>query len=128
MKKILASMALVGAAAIAAPAMAGGGGPFEAEVDCDGVFNPGDTVPWQIRFENQLFQAQTLDVDINISVPAIGSIDLINVTFNLGPNQDLAIPRTLRLPTGAPRGQYQFVITANSGTASTFDTCSFDVI
>ncbi len=128
MKNVLASIALIGAAAFAAPVMAGGGGPFEAEVDCDGVFNPADTVAWQIRFENQLFQSQTLDVDININVPAIGTINLINVTFNLGPNQDLAIPRTLQLPAGAPRGQYQFVITANSGAASTFDTCSFDVI
>lgn len=129
MKSIFASTLLVLAATFAAPAFAGGGGgPFDAEVDCDGFFSPGDTVPWQIRFQNQTFQTQNLDVAISLQVPFIGTINLINVNFNLGPNQDLNIPRTLNLPGQAPSGQYQFTITATSGAASTFDTCSFDVI
>jgi uncharacterized membrane protein len=112
--------------ALSLPAMAGGGGPFEAEIDCGGLVSPPAQVPYQLRFENQTQQNQALDVTVRLSIPTGASITLREANINLAPNQDRAIRQTLNLPANAPSGSYQMTIVASTPTFSTFDTCSFN--
>ena len=102
--------------------------PFEAEIDCGGVFLQGDPVPFTARFENQTFDVQNLDTTITLTIPGIGQRTLINRTVVLNPNQDRAFTRNLNLPASAPTGSYDMSITASNGTDMTFDTCSFNVV
>jgi hypothetical protein len=112
--------------ALSLPAMAGGGGPFEAEIDCGGLVSPPAQVPYQLRFENQTQQNQALDVTVRLSLPTGISITLREANINLAPNQDRAIRQTLNLPASAPSGSYTMTIVAATPTFSTFDTCSFN--
>jgi len=108
------------------PAMAAGGGPFEAEIDCGGVVSPPAAVPYQLRFENQTQQNQALDVTVRVTLPTGLSITLREANINLRPNQDRDIRQTLNLPANAPSGSYQMTIVASTPDFSTFDTCSFN--
>lgn len=102
--------------------------PFEAEIDCGDVHQPGASVPFTARFENQTLEVQSLDTTITVSIPGIGQRTLINRTVTLNPNQDRAFNRNLNLPASAPTGSYTMSITASNGTDTAFDTCSFNVI
>ncbi len=102
--------------------------PFEAEIDCGGVFQPGASVPFTARFENQTLQVQSLDMTIAFAIPGQGQRDLINRTVVLNPNQDRDFNRNLNLPASAPTGSYSMSITASNGTDTAFDTCSFNVV
>lgn len=110
--------------ALSLPAFAAGG-PFDAEIDCNGVVNRPATVPYTLRFENQTRQTQVLDVTVRLTLPTGNSITLRDATINLRPNQDRAIDQTVNLPANAPAGNYVMTIVATSPTSSTFDTCSF---
>lgn len=125
--RLSAAAMLLTATLVALPASAQQTGPYDAEVDCNGDWNGGDIVPWAIRFENNTFEGQPIDVTVMLTVPRIGQLTLINTSFTLGPNQDVTIPRSLRLPGQAPAGQWGFQIMATSGGFTAFDTCSFDV-
>jgi len=118
---VLAILATVGAVA---PATAQ---TYEAEIDCGDKWNPGDTVPFTVRFEEQGFITHDLTVSVNINVPGIGQISLFDGTTTLGPNQDLAFNRDIALPASAPLGDYNMNVTADDGALISFDTCSFDV-
>ncbi len=101
---------------------------FEAEIDCEGVHQPGASVPFTVRFENQTFQTQSLETTISFTIPSVGTRTLLSRTITLNPNQDRAFNRSLNLPAGAPVGNYSMSITATNGTETTFDTCSFNVV
>lgn len=125
MKKILmATILTLGALALAGTAFAQ---DFEAEIDCGGVFQPGDMVPLTVRFENQTQQTIPLQVEVRMSVPGLGQFTLANGRFNLGPNEDRDITRRVTLPLSAPNGSYQGSVTASSPDETSFDTCSFQV-
>lgn len=100
---------------------------FDAEVDCNGVFIPGDSVPFFGQFENNTLDAIPLDVVIALDAPGVGMITLVDASFTLGPNQDRVFSRSMSLPGGAPNGAYSMRITAMSATEIASDTCSFHV-
>ena len=100
--------------------------PYEAEVDCGGVFTPPATVPYQLRFENQTLQTIPIDVTVRLTLPTGNTVTLREATINLGPNQDRTIRQRVSLPAQAPAGSYQITLVATSTDFSTFDTCSFN--
>ena len=111
----------------AAPASAQTLPSFDAEIDCGGLFAPGDSVPFRIRVENQTLDSIPLDASVSIQIPFIGNVTLFEPSFTLGPDQDLAVVRQLNLPPSEPRGPYDMMVVANSVDETSFDTCSFDV-
>jgi hypothetical protein len=102
--------------------------PFDAEIDCGGVFMPGDSVPFTARFENQTFAVQDLDTTITLSIPGLGERTLFNRPVRLNPNQDRSFTKNLNLRASSPTGSYTMSITASNGTDVAFDTCSFNVV
>ena len=100
---------------------------FNAEIDCGGVFAPGDQVPLTLRFENQTQQNIAIEGDVMVRVPGLGNFDYRQGNFTLGPNQDRQFNLTLNLPQNAPNGSYTVRLTARSNQEMTFDTCSFQV-
>jgi hypothetical protein len=120
------ALSAVALGVLSLPAMAGGTGPFEAEIDCGGIVTPPAAVPYQLRFENQTLQNQAIDISVTLTLPAGNSITLRDATINLRPNQDRAVRQTVNLPANAPSGSYQMTIVASTPTFSTFDTCSFN--
>ena len=101
---------------------------FNAEIDCDGIFQGGDGVPFLLAFENQTFEQKQLDLTVAIAIPGVGERTLAQRSMPLGPNQDRFINRQFNLPASAPTGSYQMSLTASDGTEMTFDTCSFNVV
>jgi hypothetical protein len=91
----------------ALPAMAQ---QFEAEIDCGGVFAPGDQVPLTLRFENQTQQSIAIEGDVTVRVPGLGDFPYRQGNFTLGPN-----------------GSYTVRLRAMSPQEMTFDSCSFQV-
>lgn len=120
----LAAMLSLGAA----PASAQTPGSFSAEIDCDGLFSPGDSVLLGIRLENQTLDAIPLDMRIGLVIPGLGPRPLGQRSVSLGPDQDASGQINLVLPEGAPGGDYTGFITASSPDESTFDTCSFNLL
>ena len=57
-KMLVAAGAMI---AFAAPAAAQS---FEGEIDCNDVWQQGDSVPWTVRFEEQAFQQHSIDVTV----------------------------------------------------------------
>lgn len=108
----------------ALPAMAQ---QFEAEIDCGGVFAPGDQVPLTLRFENQTLQSIPIDGDVTVRVPGLGDFPYRQGSFTLGPNEDRDFNLKLNLPPNAPNGSYTVRLRAMSPQEMTFDTCSFQV-
>lgn len=100
---------------------------FKAEIDCNGLHSPGDTVSYFVEFEEQAFDTHDLDVTVAVVVPGIGSITIREANLILGPNQDIFLNRSLRLPNSAPNGSYSMTITATEPGLTSFDTCSFNV-
>jgi hypothetical protein len=125
---VLGAALALGVLSLPVMAQTEGGGPFEAEIDCDGVVNPPAVVPYRLRFENQTLETQVIDVTVRVTLPTGLSITLREATLNLGPNQDRNIVQRLNLPANAPAGDYQMTIVAATPDFSTFDTCSFDAI
>jgi uncharacterized membrane protein len=120
---LLAVTALVGLSPAAAQLP-----PFSAEVDCDGIFAPGDTVPYTLRLENQTLEPIPLDLTIELFVPGRGTRTLKSGSLTLGANQDRQKTFTVRLPAGAPlSNDYEVIVTADSADETSFDTCSFKV-
>lgn len=120
--RTLTGMALL-VLASAAPAAAQS---FIAEVDCGGVFAPGDSVSVTVRLEEQALTSHDLDLLLELSIPGVGTRQR-GGPLVLGPNQDVIRTFTLNLPAGAPTGSYQGSITASSDSEISFDTCSFQV-
>jgi hypothetical protein len=116
-------MAAIVALAFAAPAAAQS---FEAEIDCNGIFAPGDTVPFTVRLEEQAFDVHVIDFVVEIDMPG-KTKTLIQKTKTLNPNQDAVMNRTLTLKAGAPAGSYDMRVIADDGALVVTDTCSFDV-
>jgi hypothetical protein len=108
-------------------ATAGTVGPFQVEVDCDGVFMGGDAVPFTIRAQNQTLQPQPIQLSMRLRGPLGGALPLFTVGITLGPNQDLMIDRSLGLPDGVAAGNYSLVIIGVGTSFTSFDTCSFNV-
>lgn len=100
---------------------------FQAEIDCGQDWNPGDQVPFTVRFEEQGFVTHQIDVTVSISVPTFGQFELFQGTFTLNPNEDRSFNGNINLPLSAPNGSYQMSVNANDGDEFAFDTCSFDV-
>ena len=119
------ALSAVALSVLSLPAMAGGTGPFEAEIDCGGIVSPPAAVPYQLRFENQTQQTQVIDITVTLTLPTGNSITLRDATLNLGPNQDRSVRQRVNLPANAPSGSYQMTIVAATADFSTFDTCSF---
>jgi len=117
---VLAILCVVAAAPSSAQA-------FKAEIDCNGLHSPGDTVNYLVEFEEQAFDTHDLDVTIAVNVPGAGSITIRETGLILGPNVDLFFQSALALPAGAPNGNYQMTITATEPGLTSFDTCSFNV-
>ena len=101
---------------------------FDAEIDCDGIFAGGDSVPFLLDFQNQTLEQQNLEMTLAINIPGIGDRTLIQRNLTLGPNQDRLISRQFNLPVSAPNGNYTMSLTATNGVEMTFDTCSFNVV
>jgi uncharacterized membrane protein len=120
------ALSAVALSVLSLPALAGGTGPFEAEIDCGGIVTPPAQVPYTLRFENQTQQNQAIDVTVRLTFPTGNSITLRDATINLRPNQDRDLNQTLSLRANAPSGSYQMTIVASTPTFSTFDTCSFN--
>ena len=117
-------VAVAGLFAFAAPAAAQ---TFEAEIDCGGVFQQGDDVPFTVRFEEQAFQQHNIQLVVTLTGPGI-SKTVINKSFTLGANQDRDINKIIALKANAPTGDYDMRVEADDGTTLQSDTCSFDVI
>jgi uncharacterized membrane protein len=100
---------------------------FDAEIDCGGVFAPGDQVPLTLRFENQTLQSIAIKGDVTVRVPGLGDFEYRQGNFTLGPNEDRDFNLTLNLPQNAPNGSYTVRLRAMSNQEMTFDTCSFQV-
>ena len=124
--KMLAGLALLCLSPLSA--LAGGGGPFSTEIDCDGVFMGGDAMPYTIRAENQTLEAQPIDLSLRLRRPGGGAFPLFTVSITLGPNQDLVVPRSLGLPAGIQAGNYSLVVIGAGVSFTSFDTCSFNVV
>ncbi len=100
---------------------------YDAEIDCGGVWSPGQAVPFTVRFEEQAFVSHDINVTIAVTIPGRGQHTLFQGTMLLGPNEDRSFVRDLNLPMGAPNGSYQMSVTADDGSQMAFDTCSFNV-
>ncbi len=127
MKTLFTSLALAIVLLAAVPATAQVF-PFEAEVDCDGIFSGGQSVPFLLEFSNRTLEQKNLDMTLSANIPGIGERTLIQRVVSLGPNQDRFINRQFNLPASAPSGNWVMTITATDGVDSTFDTCSFNVV
>jgi hypothetical protein len=124
-RMVMFSVAAVAALiATAAPAAAQS---YNAEIDCGGIFAPGDVVPFTLRFEEQAFQVHTINFTVELDRPGFPPKVIISKVFTLNPNQDLTVARSLTLKAGAPLGSYDMALTADDGTLIAMDTCSFDV-
>jgi hypothetical protein len=117
---------VVGALALAssAPAMAQS---FDAEIDCGGVFAPGESVPFKVRLEEQAFQVHTIDLMVELDPQGAGTKVILHKTITLGSNQDLTIKRQLNLKLNAPAGDWDMRVIADDGALVMTDTCSFNV-
>lgn len=101
---------------------------YEAEIDCGGVYAPGDAVPYGLRFEELANVAHVVDVRVQVTTPSGTTITLVSKKgFNLGANVDAQFLPTLQLPAGAPVGDYDMRIDADDGVDVVGDTCSFTV-
>lgn len=100
---------------------------YEAEIDCGGVWSAGDIVPLTVRLEEQGFISHDLTVIVDVNVPGMGEFTVVDAAGVLGPNQDLALTKSLGLPMSAPSGQYRGSVTADDGSLVMFDTCTFNV-
>ena len=109
-------------------ALAAGHGPFSVAVDCGGNVAAGDLVPFTIRAENQNLQAQPMELSMRLRGPFGGVIPMFSTSITLGPNQNLAVDRSLGLPAGVPAGSYTLILVGAGTTFTSFDTCSFNVI
>jgi len=101
---------------------------FDAEVDCDGIFMGGDSVPFVLEFQNQTLEQKQISFTLALSIPGVGDRTMTERTLSLGPDQDRIVSRQFNLPGGAPNGNYTLSITASDGVEMTFDTCSFNVV
>jgi hypothetical protein len=126
MKNLLSKMFVVGGLvlATAAPAAAQS---FEAEIDCGGVWFPGDSVPFTLRFEEQAHVQHSIDLLVTLMPQGAGTKTIISKTFTLNSNQDRQFTRFLDLKATAPLGDYDMQITADDGTLIVTDTCGFNV-
>jgi hypothetical protein len=102
-------------------------GPFQVEVDCGGVFMGGDSVPYLITAQNQTLEAQPIQLSLRLRGP-FGVFPLFTTDVTLGPNQDIALNRSLGLPATVPNGNYTLVIIGAGTSFTSFDTCSFNVM
>lgn len=109
------------------PTLAQGQREFEAEVDCDGVFNPGDTVPLALEFTNQISEVVEVSLRLTLDIPGFGERKLMERSVKLPPNQSFTRTWNLGLRQTTPNGDYTVTLVADSMTTSTFDTCSFHV-
>ena len=100
---------------------------YEAEVDCNGLFQGGDTVPYQLRFEEQAHQAHLITVDVILDGPGFNKQLISGKTFTLGSNQDKNVNKTFTLKANAPAGSYPITLNTNDGSLFTTDSCSFNV-
>jgi hypothetical protein len=116
-------VAMAGLFAFAAPAAAQS---FDAEIDCGGIFNGGDTVPYSLRFEEQANQVHVIDITVTLTGPGVNK-NIVTRMFTLNPNQDKTVNKSIVLKANAPNGNYQLRITADDGSISPTDTCSFNV-
>src|SRR5262245_18533872 len=123
MSLALRSLVLAGFA-VATPAAAQ---THNAEIDCGGVFVPGDSVTWTAKFEEQGFFDHQIDVTVTVTPPGLRTKTLLTRTFTLFSNTDPSFTRKMKLPLAAPAGSYDMEVTADDGTLIVFDTCSFDV-
>ena len=69
---IVAVLAIVGLSPLSAQVAS-----FSAEVDCTGIFAPGDSVPYTVRIENQTLDNIPLDVKVEVQVPGMGTVQLL---------------------------------------------------
>ena len=127
MTKLIRSTALLAIVALAATSAIAQPPPFEAEVDCDGIFSPGNTVPILLELTNQTDAPISISVRVAVDIPLRGEHTLLERSANLPPNRTRNHRRNLVLPQGAPNGEYTILMTADSDTTMTFDTCSFHV-
>jgi hypothetical protein len=117
-------VAVLGLFVFAAPAAAQS---YEAEVDCNGLFQGGDTVPYQLRFEEQAHQQHVITVDVTLDGPGVTKNIISGKTFVLNSNQDKTISKSITLKANAPAGSYEIRLDTNDGTLFTTDSCSFTV-
>jgi hypothetical protein len=115
---------MAGLFAFAAPAAAQS---YEAEVDCGGLFQGGDTVAYQLRFEEQAHQQHVITVDVVLDGPGLNKDIISGKTFTLNSNQDKTISKSIMLKPNAPAGSYQITLNTNDGSLFTTDSCSFNV-
>ena len=116
-------VAMAGLFALAAPAAAQS---YEAEIDCGGVFQPGQSVPFAVRLEEQAHQQHVIDMVVTLTGPGINKT-IINKTFTLNSNQDMKINKVVNLKANAPAGSYDMRVETDDGSLFVSDTCSFDV-
>lgn len=101
---------------------------FDAEIDCDGIFMGGDSVPFLLDFQNQTLEQKNLDIVLSITIPGIGDRTMLQRSITLGPNQDRLVNRQFNLRPNSPNGNYTLTLTATDGVEMTLDTCSFNVV
>jgi len=101
---------------------------YVAEIDCGMLWQPGDSPPFQVRFEEQAGQQHSIDVRVVLTRPDGVTNTIVNRNFTLNANQDLDFTRNINLPNNALLGDYDLRVTADDGALQVSDTCSFDVV
>lgn len=129
MKHVIAPVLLLASLLGATSAFARGGNndPFKIEVDCDGIYLPGDVVTYLITVEDRVLATHPVDFTLELAIPGLGTRTLRAGSTTITPNQTTTMTFNLRLPARAPNGRYTLMTTGTSPTFTSLDTCSFQV-
>jgi hypothetical protein len=101
--------------------------PFELDLDCGGMFGPGDDVPFVVTLVERASRSPTVDVTVTVTAPGLGTTEVLNTTVTLSPRRELSIARDLGLPSNAPWGDYELDVVAVGGKATVSSGCAFVV-
>lgn len=101
---------------------------WDMRVECAGVYDPGDEVPFVVRFRELAATEHTLHVVVRL-FEGQDLVDVVSVDDRtLGPGQELSFPAVVDLPLGADAGGYAVTVRAGDGSVVGRDHCTFEVL
>ena len=101
--------------------------PFDLDLDCGGIFGPGDDVPFVVTLVERASRSPGVEVTVTVTAPSLGTTEVLTTTVTLPSRREVSIARDLGLPSNAPSGDYALDVVAVGGKTTVSAGCAFVV-